>query len=49
MAKKQIFERTNQVQDYLTQLEELLKKNKGTGLYEGYDVNPRAYRLRQQL
>lgn len=45
MAKKQIFERTNQIQDYLTQLEELLKKNKGTGLYEAYDVNPRAFRL----
>lgn len=45
MAKQQIFERTNQIQDYLTQLEELLKKNKGTGLYEAYDVNPRAFRL----
>ena len=44
MAKKQIFER-NQTNDYLAQLEELLKKNKGSGLYEAYDVNPRAYKL----
>ena len=45
MAKKEVFERTNKIQDYLAQLEELLKKNKGIGLYEAYDVNPRAFRL----
>ena len=45
MAKKEVFERTNKIQDYLAQLEELLKKNKGTGLYEAYNVNPRAFRL----
>jgi len=45
MAKRQIFERKAPEQDYLAKLEELLKKNKGSGLYEGYDVNPRAFRL----
>ncbi len=49
MAKQQIFERKAPEQDFLAKLEELLKKNRGTGLYEAYDVNPRAYRLRQQL
>lgn len=45
MAKRQIFERKAPEQDYLAKLEELLKKNKGSGLYEGFDVNPRAFRI----
>lgn len=49
MAKRQIFERKAPEQDYLAQLEELLKKNRGTGLYEAYDVNPRAFRIGGQV
>ena len=44
MAKKQIFKRKKE-RDYLAELEELLKKNKGTGLYEAFDVNTRAFRI----
>jgi hypothetical protein len=44
--KKQVFERKNDsLNEYLAQLDELLKRNKGGGLYEGFDVNPRAFRL----
>ena len=49
MAKQQIFERKAPEQDFLAKLEELLKKNKGTGLYEGFDVNPRAFRVGGQV
>ena len=49
MAKQQIFERKAPEQDFLAKLEELLKKNKGTGLYEGFDVNPRAFRIGGQV
>lgn len=46
MAKKEVFERKqDSLNDYLTQLEELLKRNRGGGLYEGFDVNPRAFRV----
>lgn len=45
MAKQQIFERKAPEQDFLAKLEELLKKNRGSGLYEAYDVNPRAFRI----
>jgi murein DD-endopeptidase MepM/ murein hydrolase activator NlpD len=44
--KKQVFERKNDsLNEYLAQLDELLKRNRGGGLYEGFDVNPRAFRL----
>ena len=49
MAKQQIFERKAPEQDFLAKLEELLKKNRGTGLYEAYDVNPRAFRVGGQV
>ena len=34
MAKQQIFERKAPEQDFLAKLEELLKKNRGSGTYE---------------
>lgn len=50
MAKQQIFERKKStLDDYLSQLDELLKRNRGGGLYEGFDVNPRAFRIGGQV
>lgn len=46
--KRKVFERRpDELQSYLQMLEELAKKDRGGGLYEGYDVNPRAFRLSQ--
>ena len=42
--KRKVFERRpDELQSYLEMLEELAKKDRGGGLYEGYDVDPRAF------
>lgn len=46
MAKTQAFNRKpEELQAFLQYLEELNKKNKGSGLYEAYETNPRAFRV----
>ena len=44
--KRPVFERKPEaLQEFLQYLEDITKKDRGSALYEGYDVNPRAFRL----
>jgi len=45
-SKRRVFERKpEELQAFLDYLDELTRKDRGSGLYEAYDVNPRAFRV----